>query len=60
MIELFPMQPLPYLFNGFALLEKKNYEAARHSLENGGVMLVVDNDLSKGSFIALWVMFTTN
>lgn len=49
MIELFPMQPLPYLFNGFALLEKKNYEAARHSLENG-VMLVVDNDLLEGQF----------
>ncbi len=49
MIELFPMQPLPYLFNGFALLEKKNYEAARHSLENG-VMLVIDNDLLEGQF----------
>lgn len=41
--ELFPMQPLPYLLNGFANYQLKNYDAARQSLENGA-SLVVDND----------------
>jgi tetratricopeptide (TPR) repeat protein len=41
--ELFPMQPLPYLLNGFANYQLKNYDAARRSLESGAG-LVVDND----------------
>ncbi len=42
-MELFPMQPLPYLFNGFANIKSKNYEKAVKSLEAGS-KLVVDND----------------
>ncbi len=42
-MELFPMQPLPYLFNGFANTRKKNYDKAVKSLEAGS-KLVVDND----------------
>lgn len=49
MIDLFPMQPLAYLFNGFANYQMKNYEAARQSLENG-VNLVVDNDFLEAQF----------
>lgn len=41
--ELFPMQPLPYLLNGFANYQLKNYDAARRSLESGA-SLVVSND----------------
>lgn len=48
-IELFPMQPLPYLFNGFANYQKKNYETARKSLETGS-NLVVDNNLMLAQF----------
>jgi len=49
MIDLFPMQPLAYLFNGFANYQMKNYDAARRSLENG-VNLVVDNDFLEAQF----------
>jgi len=42
-IQLFPMQPLPYLFNGFANMQLKNYEKAMHSFESGSA-IVVDND----------------
>ncbi len=49
MIELFPMQPLAYLFNGFAHYQKKDYAAARRPLETG-VMLVVDNDFLEAQF----------
>ena len=49
MIDLFPMQPLAYLFNGFANYQMKNYDAARRSLENG-VLLVVDNDVLEAQF----------
>ncbi len=48
-IELFPMQPLPYLFNGFANYQQKNYEAARKSLESGS-KLVVANDRLRAQF----------
>ncbi len=41
--ELFPMQPLPYLFNGFANSQLKNYEDARKAFETGS-KLVVGND----------------
>ncbi len=47
--ELFPMQPLPYLFNGFANYQLKNYEAARKSLETGS-KLVVGNDRLQAQF----------
>lgn len=49
MIELFPMQPLAYLFNGFANYQLKDYTAAQHSLETG-VKLVVDNPLLEAQF----------
>jgi len=48
-IELFPMQPLPYLFNGFSNYQKKNYETARKSLETGSGF-VVDNNLMVAQF----------
>jgi tetratricopeptide (TPR) repeat protein len=48
-IELFPMQPLPYLFNGFSNSHKKNYEAAISSFETGS-KLVVDNDMLLAQF----------
>lgn len=50
-IELFPMQPLPYLFNGFANYQKKNYETALRSLETGS-KLVVENDLLLAQFFS--------
>lgn len=49
--ELFPMQPLPYLFNGFANYQQKNYEEARKSLETGSE-LVVGNDKLKAQFFS--------
>jgi Tfp pilus assembly protein PilF len=42
-IELFPDQPLPYLFSGLASFQMKNYEKAIRAL-NTGVNLVVAND----------------
>ncbi|MCK5839945.1 MAG: tetratricopeptide repeat protein, partial [Bacteroidales bacterium] len=48
-IELFPMHPLPYLFNGFSNSQKKDYETALRSLETGS-KLVVDNDLLLAQF----------
>ncbi len=48
-MELFPMQPLPYLFNGFANYQLKDWDASRRSLETG-VMLVVDNDYLEAQF----------
>lgn len=47
--ELFPMQPLPYLFNGFANYQQKEYEKARKSLETGS-KLVVGNDKLQAQF----------
>lgn len=41
-IELFPEQPLPYLFLGINYLLKEEYENAKKNLENG-LMLVVEN-----------------
>jgi len=41
-ISLFPAEPLGYLFNGFALAQKKEYEPAIKIL-NDGKELVVDN-----------------
>ncbi len=48
-MELFPMQPLPYLFNGFSNSRKKNYENAISSLETGS-KLVVGNDVLLAQF----------
>jgi tetratricopeptide (TPR) repeat protein len=42
-IELFPEQPLPYLFSGLANFQLKNYEQAAKVLNNG-VKVVVNND----------------
>ena len=43
-IELFPLLPVPYLFNGIALLEKKQYDEAIKNFNNG-VKLVSGNNL---------------
>ncbi len=48
-MELFPMQPLPYLFSGFLNSRKKNYEKAISSLETGS-RLIVDNDVLLAQF----------
>ena len=42
-IELFPLLPIPYLFKGAALMEKKQYEPAVNSFKTG-VKLVSGND----------------
>lgn len=47
--ELFPMQPLPYLFNGFANYQLKHYEEARKAMETGS-KLVVGNDKLQAQF----------
>lgn len=49
--ELFPMQPLPYLFRGFANYQVKRYEDAKDALEAGS-KLVVGNDLLKVQFFS--------
>lgn len=48
-MELFPMQPLPYLFKGFAHYQLKEWSAAKQALESG-VSLVVDNDFLEAQF----------
>ncbi len=50
-IELFPNQPLLYLFNGMAQLQKNQYDDAIGSLENG-ILLVVDNQVLLARFYA--------
>ncbi|NCC71816.1 MAG: tetratricopeptide repeat protein [Sphingobacteriia bacterium] len=42
MIELFPMQPMAYLFNGFANYQLQKFDTAHIVLETG-LKLVVDN-----------------
>jgi tetratricopeptide (TPR) repeat protein len=42
-MELFPDQPVPYLFSGIGYLQLKNYESAVKAF-NRGVKLVGDND----------------
>jgi len=42
-IELFPEQPLLYMFNGLAHYQKKSWEVAATAFRDGS-MLVVDND----------------
>lgn len=48
-IELFPEQPIPYLFAGLAQLQLKSYEEALRLL-NTGVKLVVNNDELQAQF----------
>ncbi|MBE0638565.1 MAG: tetratricopeptide repeat protein [Bacteroidales bacterium] len=49
MIELFPMQPIAYLFNGFAHYQLKDFNAALRPLETG-LTLVVDNNVLEAQF----------
>jgi tetratricopeptide (TPR) repeat protein len=48
-IELFPLLPVPYLFNGIALLENKQYDEAIKSF-NMGVKSVSGNNMLKLQF----------
>ncbi|MFN2422499.1 MAG: tetratricopeptide repeat protein [Cryomorphaceae bacterium] len=48
-VELFPMQPLFYLFYGVAQLGKENNEKAIETLETG-LALVIDNDEMEARF----------
>ncbi len=48
-MQLFPVQPLPFLFNGFANMQLKNYDIAVKSFENGA-SVVVDNDVLLAQF----------
>lgn len=50
-IELFPLQPTFYFFNGVANIQIKNFAQAIVSL-NEGKDLVIDNNLLKGQFYA--------
>ena len=50
-IELFPLQPLPYLLNGAANTQRKKYTGAIQSLE-AGIKLVTDNDALLAQFNA--------
>jgi tetratricopeptide (TPR) repeat protein len=50
-IELFPLQPLPYLMNGVANNQLKKYPEAISSL-NSGARLVADNDKLLAQFYA--------
>lgn len=51
-IQLFPSQPIFYLFKGLADLQNENYEAAIFTLENGEA-LVVNNPGLKIQFLNL-------
>lgn len=48
-MEKFPNQPLPYLFNGFANSRKKNYKDAVESF-NAGLKLIVDDEKLQKDF----------
>ncbi len=48
-LQLFPVQPLPFLFNGFANMQLKNLDQAVKSFENGA-SVVVDNDVLLAQF----------
>ena len=50
-IELFPLQPLPYLLNGAANTQRKKYAEAIQSLE-AGMKLVTENDALLAQFNA--------
>ncbi len=50
-IELFPSQPLPYFFNGAALIQSRKYPEAIDML-NTGLIYVFDNKPLEGQFLA--------
>jgi len=50
-MELFPNQPMAYLFNGIAQTQKKKYELANGSLKKG-LPMVVDNKALKAEFLS--------
>ena len=50
-MELFPNQPVVYLFNGLAHLQREEYKEAAFALEQGQG-LVVDNPALQGQFFA--------
>jgi tetratricopeptide (TPR) repeat protein len=50
-IELFPLQPLPYLLNGAAYTQMKKYQEAVNSF-NTGLKLVTENDQLLAQFYA--------
>ncbi len=50
-MELFPNQPVVYLFNGLAHLQKEEFKEAAFSLEQGQG-LVVDNPAMQGQFFS--------
>ena len=50
-MELYPEQPLVYLFNGVANYQLKKYDEGVKSFNNG-VSLVIDNNLLKSQFYA--------
>lgn len=51
-IDLFPVQPMPYYFNGYANYMLKNYEEAIKSLTTG-VKFVLDNNALLADFYSL-------
>lgn len=44
-IEYFPLQPIFYLFNGVAHLQKKQYDDAVHTLQSGKSLVIENNGL---------------
>ncbi len=52
-IELFPEQPLLYLFNGYANYNLENYEKAAKAFENGISYTLFDEDLKEEFYIYL-------
>jgi tetratricopeptide (TPR) repeat protein len=50
--ELFPLQPLPYFFNGWSMMELKQYDSSIVSL-NKGIKLVASNHPIKVDFYSL-------
>jgi len=50
-MELFPNQPMSFLFNGIANTQKKKYEIANTSLKKG-LPMVVDNKALKAEFLS--------
>lgn len=52
-IELFPVQPMPYYFNAIANLMRKNYDEAIKSL-NTGIKLIFNNNKLMAEFYSLF------
>jgi tetratricopeptide (TPR) repeat protein len=48
-IELFPSMPIPYFFNGIALIQSRKYDEAIDAL-NAGVVYVIDNKPLESQF----------